>query len=228
MVAMTAATPLLSEASTLSDEQLLLRIRNGESRLFELLMRRHNGRVYRAARAIVRDELEAEDIMQEAYVNAFAHLHQFEGRAKFSTWITRIAVHEALSRRKRRAHMNALDPASDETSDVLAARAGGSPEDMAVRQEWATLIERAIDALPEAFRTVFMLRAVQEMSVAETAECLDIPEETVKTRLHRARGLLQKALLSRADAATPLAYEFHLSRCDRVVDAVFRRINHAL
>jgi RNA polymerase sigma-70 factor (ECF subfamily) len=99
---------------------------------------------------------------------------------------------------------------------------------MAVRQEWATLIERAVDALPEAFRTVFMLRAVQEMSVAETAECLDIPEETVKTRLHRARGLLQKALLSRADAATPLAYEFHLSRCDRVVDAVFRRINHAL
>jgi len=221
---MTAAIPLLPDASTLSDEEILLRIRAGESRLFELLMRRHNGRVYRAARAIVRDEVEAEDIMQEAYVNAFAHLGDFEGRAKFSTWITRIAVHEALSRRKRRANMNALDPASEETSDVLAGRAG-SPEDMAARQEWAKLIEHAVDALPEAFRTVFMLRAVQEMSVAETAECLDIPEETVKTRLHRARGLLQKALLSRADEATVLTYPFHLSRCDRVVDAVFRRIS---
>lgn len=222
---MIAATPFAAEPMSLSDEELVARVRGGEAQLFELLMRRHNAMIYRAARAIVKDELEAEDVMQEAYVNAFAHLDDFEGRAKFSTWMTRIAVHEALSRRKRTAQMNPLGTGSDDESGELPAPAN-TPEDMAARQELAKLIEGAVDELPEPFRIVFMLRAVQEMSVAETAECLQIPVETVKTRLFRARGLLQKALLTRADSATPQAFQFHLSRCDRVVRGVLQRIGN--
>src|SRR5690242_2948389 len=135
---MIAATPFSAEPTTLSDEELVARIRGGEAQLFELLMRRHNAQIYRAARAIVKDELEAEDVMQEAYVNAFAHLDDFEGRAKFSTWMTRIAVHEALSRRKRTAQMNPLDTGSDDESGELPAPAN-TPEDMAARQELAKL-----------------------------------------------------------------------------------------
>lgn len=203
-----------------TDEQLIERIRGGEPPLFEVLMRRHNRTVYRAIRGILRNDDEIEDVMQDAYVRAYAHLAEFRGEARFSTWLTRIAVYEAFARVRRRKRVG--DAPNDE-DDIMEA-IQPTPEQQASNRELATVLEHAIDALPESFRTVFVLRAVEEMSTAETAMVLAIPEDTVKTRLHRARGLLQKTLLDRADASTPEAFGFHLSRCDRVVDGVFARL----
>jgi RNA polymerase sigma-70 factor (ECF subfamily) len=209
--------------STLTDEQVVARVRAGETQLFELIIRRHNQRIYRAARAILRDDAEAEDVMQDAYVRAYAHLHEFEGRAQFSTWLTRIAVHEALARLRRRRRFQPMDAESQETQSMPTAPRS-TPEQQASDGEIRTVVEKAIDSLPDEFRSVFVLRAVEEMSGAETAECLGIPEETVKTRLYRARARLQETLLQALEPAAPHAYEFHLSRCDRVVAVVFARL----
>lgn len=205
-----------------TDEELVTRVLAGEPHLYELLMRRHNQRLYRAIRAVLRSDTEVEDVMQEAYVNAYAKLSSFRGEAKFSTWITRIALYEAFARvRKGKRYQHA--PEEEEEMETREP----SPEQAASDRELAQVLERAIESLPESFRTVFMLRAVEEMSTAECAGVLDIPEDTVKTRLHRARTMLQKSLLERADAATPEVFGFHLSRCDRVVDGVFRRLGLA-
>jgi RNA polymerase sigma-70 factor (ECF subfamily) len=186
-------------------------------------MRRHNQRIYRAARAILRDDGEAEDVMQDAYVRAYAHLHEFEGRARFSTWLTRIAVHEALARLRRGRRLQPIDEQNQETQTMLTAPRF-SPEEHASDAETRTVLEKAIDALPDEFRSVFLLRAVEEMTGAETAECLGIPEETVKTRMFRARARLQETVLAALEPTAPRTYEFHLSRCDRVVAAVLARL----
>ncbi|MGH7439063.1 MAG: RNA polymerase sigma factor [Polyangiaceae bacterium] len=210
-------------APELSDEELVRRIVAGETQLFELVMRRHNQRIYRTARAILRDDGEAEDVMQDAYVRAYAHLSEFEGRAQFATWLTRIAVHEALARlRRSRRDRPVADPAEETHAMPTAARL--SPEQQASDHEMRVALERAIDALPDDFRTVFVLRAVEEMTGAETAEALGIPEETVKTRLFRARARLQETLLEVLEPAATRTFAFHLSRCDRVVAAVLARI----
>jgi RNA polymerase sigma-70 factor (ECF subfamily) len=216
----TRSTPLEAPPS-LTDEEIVARVRAGETALFELLMRRHNQRVYRAARAILRDDSEAEDVMQDAYVRAYAHLSEFEGRARFSTWLTRIAVHEALARSRRGRRFRPLD---DQEAHAMPTGPRFTPEQLASDREVSVVLERAIDSLSDDFRAVFVLRAVEEMSGAETAECLGIPEETVKTRLFRARARLQEALLEALEPAAPRAYEFHLSRCDRVVEAVLSRL----
>jgi RNA polymerase sigma-70 factor (ECF subfamily) len=208
--------------STLTDEEIVLRVCAGEVALFEQLMRRHNTRVYRAARAILRDESEAEDVMQDAFVRAYEHLRQFEGRARFSTWLTRIAVNEALARLKRGKRLTSLD--SEVEEPAMATQASSSPEQQVSDAEARSSLEAAVAKLPDEFRTVFVLRAVEGMSGAETAECLGIPEETVKTRLHRARGRLQQMLFESIEHELPQLYPFHLSRCDRVVAAVLRRI----
>ena len=207
--------------SALTDEEIVERVRAGEPRLFEILMRRHNQRVYRAARAILRDDGEAEDVMQDAYVRAYEHLHEFEGRARFSTWLTRIAVHEALARSRRGRRFQPLD---DQEQQSMSPGPRITPEEQASDHEIRTVLEKAIDSLSDEFRSVFVLRAVEEMSGAETAECLGIPEETVKTRLFRARARLQESLLASLEPVAPRAYEFHLSRCDRVVAAVLSRL----
>jgi RNA polymerase sigma-70 factor (ECF subfamily) len=201
----------------LPDDSVVARVLQGETALFEVLMRRHNQRLFRAARSIVRNDDEAEDVMQEAYVQAYANLKQFAGRAKFSTWLTRIAIHEALARvRKRRPHS---DPDDEQvTSDMP------SPEDSASNRELGGMLEPLVDALPEAFRCVFVMRAAEGLSVGETAECLGVPEETVRTRFFRARRLLQGALEEQVLGAGAGVYAFHLVRCDRVVRAVFARI----
>jgi RNA polymerase sigma-70 factor (ECF subfamily) len=209
--------------STLTDEEIVARVCAGETQLFELIMRRHNQRIYRAARAILRDDGEAEDVMQDAYVRAYAHLHAFEGRAQFSTWLTRIAVHEALARLRRGRRFQPIDAQNQETQSMPTAPRF-SPEQQASDGETRTVLEKAIDALPDEFRSVFVLRAVQEMTGAETAECLGIPEETVKTRMFRARARLQETVLQALEPAAPRAYEFHLSRCDRVVAVVLSRL----
>ena len=208
----------------LPDEDIVRRVLAGEPALFELLMRRYNTRIFRAVRAIVRNDDEAEDVMQEAYVNAYAHLGDFEGRARLSTWLTRIAVHEAIARARRGKRWTSLDDDTEHLTMATLPHPARDPEKSAADRELLGVLEDAVDALPGAFRAVFVLRVVEEMSLAETAEALDVPEETIKTRLFRARAALKDALIDRADAVATRAFEFHLSRCDRVVESVLRRI----
>lgn len=208
----------------LSDEDVVRRVRGGETALFEILMRRHNQRVYRAARAILRDETEAEDVMQQAYVNAYAHLHQFEDRASFATWLTRIAVHEALARARRRGRFAEMD-AMGESDDVHVDRSGTpDPELQAFAGEVRRALEASLDALPVIYRSVFMLRDVEGLSTQEAAECLSVTQETVKTRLHRARALLREELFQRAGLSAGDAFPFLVPRCDRVVAAVLAQL----
>jgi RNA polymerase sigma-70 factor (ECF subfamily) len=214
----------LEAFATLEDEEIAARVRAGDLPLFELLMRRYNQRLYRVARAIVKNDAEAEDVAQQAYVNAYVNLHQFEGRAKFSTWLTRITVHEALNRARKQARI--AWPGEDAEEDPMERFASPAldPERQAASSELGALLERAVDDLPESYRAVFVMRDVEGLSTAETAECLDLSEEAVKTRLHRAKAMLRESLFERAGVAAPTAFSFHLSRCDRIVAAVFARI----
>ena len=212
-------TASASQLTAATDEDIVARVLGGETALFELLMRRHNQRLYRVARGIVGDDAEAEDVTQEAYVRAFQHLGQFAGRAKFSTWLTRIAVHEASARRRRRGRQIDVQ----ESMPALASPAAG-PEQRAADQELGRAIEAAMDALPAVYGAVFMLREVEGLSTAETAACLEINEETVKTRLHRARALLRNHITARVGAAARESFQFAGAGCDRTVAAVMARI----
>lgn len=215
------------QGSPLGDEEIVRRVRDGETALFEVLMRRYNQRLFRMARAILKDESEAEDVMQQAYVNAYMHLGQFEERARFGTWLTRIAVNEALARLRRRGRLEEVDamPEWDERAiDVLSSKAL-NPEEQALSGELRGILESAFEAIPEIYRSVFMLRGVEGLSNTEAAECLGLSEDTVKTRLHRARGLLRAELFERAGLASAELFPLHLSRCDRVVAAVVAQLN---
>jgi len=208
-----------------SDDALVPRILAGESALFERIMRRHNQRVFRAARAIVKDDAEAEDVMQETYTRAFAHLSQFRGEAQLGTWLVRIAVHEAFARLRRRRRLAPLPPDDDvETLPMPDRPMPIDPEREANNAELRRLLERAIDELPETYRTVFVLREVEGLSTATTAECLGVSEEVVKTRLSRARLRLRDGLYERAGAQASSAFTFGAERCDRVVAAVLTRL----
>jgi RNA polymerase sigma-70 factor (ECF subfamily) len=218
-----------AEWKALSDEDVVGRILAGDGALFEVLMRRYNQRLYRVARAILRNDGEAEDVMQQAYVQAYAHLGQFGGRARFSTWLTKIAVHEALGRVRKRARDGAPRrrpaDAGEELDPMSRARSTSpDPEQQAVQGELRSLLEAAITSLPPGYRAVVMLREVEGLSTAETADCLGLREDAVKTRLHRARALLREELYERAGVSAPAAFSFHLTRCDRVVSAVFARL----
>jgi len=206
-----------------SDEEVVKRVLDGETALYELLMRRHNQRLYRVARAILRDDAEAEDVMQDAYVRAYQNLASFEGRAKFVTWLTRIAVHEALTRSRRRLRFQALDPADESNGEIMQspASSGRSPEEQAYDRELAAVLEKAVSSLSEDHRLVFMLRDVEGMTTEETAHCLNLTEENVKVRLHRARAGLRKRLYRVAGATASRCFQFHAVRCDRVVKNVF-------
>jgi len=217
---------LLDRWTALSDDDVVSRVIEGQTALYELLMRRHNERVYRAARAIVRDESEAEDVMQQAYVNAYAHLRQFDRRASFATWLTRIAVNEALARARRQGRYVSM-----EREDANPAESVGptdtltpDPEMQTYAGELRELLEAAVDALPDGAREVFVLREVQGLSTAETADVLGIREDAVKARLSRAKVALRRDLLDRVGSVGSTAFAFHQSRCDRVVAAVFARI----
>ena len=212
LLALTAAVP---------DDEVVARVRAGEHGLFEILMRRHNQRLYRAARAIVRDENEIEDVLQQTYMNAFAHLHQFEARSQFSTWLTRILINEATRRRRKLQ----TDPTAGPV-DVLDEREGTprraepTPEHRAYANELRRVLEEAVDALPDTYRIVFMLRDVEGMSTSETALALGLADEAVKTRLHRGRAMLRRSLRERLGDVAADAFSFHAPRCDRVVTAV--------
>jgi RNA polymerase sigma-70 factor (ECF subfamily) len=181
--------------------------------------------VFRVTRSILGDNDEAEDVMQDAYVRAYAALHQFEGRAQFSTWLVKIAVYEASSRLKKRKRIETFASPPQENEGMESIRSSRpDPEQECLRHETVSFLEQAIDALPDAYRSVFMCREVDDMSTAETADCLDLTEETVKVRLHRARQMLQKDLYVRARATSSQAFQFMGEECDRLVRIVFERI----
>lgn len=208
-----------------SDERVVEQVLAGETALYEILMRRYNQRLYRVVRAILREDDETEDVMQDAYVRAFQHLDQFEGRAAFSTWLTRIAVHEALARLRRRSRFASLEAGDDEgESAVMPATTLPDPEQNHLRSEVSGLLEETILALPDAYRTVLVLRDVEELTTAETAAALELSEENVKVRLHRGRALARKTLMTRVGASARTALPFMGERCDRVVAGVFARL----
>jgi RNA polymerase sigma-70 factor (ECF subfamily) len=214
---------VLEQWQALSDEQIVAQVRDGQTALFEVLMRRHNERIYRAARAIVRDDREAEDVMQQAYVNAYSHLRQFDRRAKFSTWLTRIAVNEAIARTRRQGCYEPFDEDAA-AGDMTMTRQQADPERQAFARELGTLLETAVDALPDGARETFVLREIEGLSTAETAESLGVTEDVIKTRLSRARAALRRDLFERAGLAASNAFRFERPRCDRVVEAVMARI----
>ena len=205
------------------DLELIADVLRGNTARFEVLMRRYNERVYRAARAIVRNEDEAEDIMQQAYVNAFTHLRQYNGSALFSTWLTRIAINESLARVRRRVIHQVFDEQPHVVS-TMERRPADSPERQAFTRELRVLLESAIDTLPDGMREVFVFRDVEGLSTAETAECLGVSEDVVKTRLSRGRAALRRVLLDRTGATAPDAFRFERPRCDRIVAGVLARI----
>src|SRR5262245_39129643 len=216
-----------TRGAQLSDEEVVERVKAGETALFEVLMRRYNQRLYRVARSILANDAEAEEVMQESYVRAYTHLDQFAGRSAFSTWLTKIAVYEALARARRSTRFDTIEALSESGDwDVVAsASENRDPERQMFDQEVRTLLEAAIDGLPRDYRSVFALREIEGMDTAETAESLGVSEEVVKTRLHRARSMIRQDLYRRSGATSAAAFQFHLSRCDRVVEAVMRRIS---
>jgi RNA polymerase sigma-70 factor, ECF subfamily len=216
-----AAPPDDSECS---DHDAIQQVLAGNTVMFELLMRRYNERIYRAARSIVRDEQEAEDVMQQTYVNAFTHLRQFNGLARFATWLTRIAVNEALARVRRQDRYEVFDEEHQQVEPCMAQSPAENPERQAFTGELHHLLERAIDTLPHGMREVFVLRDVEGLNTAEVAECLGISEDVVKTRLSRGRAALRRILLEQTGATTPEAFRFYRPRCDRVVAQVLSRI----
>lgn len=216
---------MLERWTALTDEEIVSRVIEGQTALYEVLMRRHNERIYRAARSIIRDEDEAEDVMQQAYVNAYAHLRQFDGRAKFSTWLTKITVHEALARARKRGRYDQVDFDGEERLAVGQQPPFRNPEHDAFAGELRGLLEASIDALPDGLREVFMLREVDGLSTAETADCLGVSEDVVKTRLSRGRAFLRRHLAERAGILAPETFRFAQPRCNRVVSAVLSRIS---
>ena len=219
-----------ASASRDADSALLARILGGDTRAFSDLMRKYNRRLYRVARSILRDDAEAEDALQDAYLQAYRALPAFRGDAALGTWLTRIVMNAALGRRRknrRLAEVIALDTGAAMEDDYAAdplLDAPEQPERAALRAEERGLIEAKIDDLPDVFRTVFVLRALEELSALEAAALLEIPEATVRTRYFRARALLRAALASEIDVALDDAFSFDGARCDRIVEGVMRRI----
>jgi RNA polymerase sigma-70 factor, ECF subfamily len=189
-------------------------------------MRRHNQRLFRVTRVILQNNSEAEDVVQDAYVRAYEKLASFEGRARFSTWLTRIAVHEALARVKQQDRFRPLDDYDMRAKDYVIPfiSAKPDPEHECASRELTIILQQEILNLPENYRLVFVLRDVEEMSTAETAECLNLSEQNVKIRLHRARAMLRRKLRERAIACLPQSFPFLAARCDRIVAFVLQTI----
>jgi len=222
--------PVKIPVKDLSDVEIARLVAEGDESVFELLMRRYNRPLYRTARSILRDDAEAEDVVQESYLLAYRNIKSFRGDAKLATWLTRIVVNEAIARSRkasRRAEIIRLDGDLEQLADSEEAsmgdRSDDQPERAAMRAEARRLLEKHIDRLPDAFRTVFVMRALEEMSVEETAECLGIPDATVRTRFFRARSMLREALSREIDFAHQEAFSFDGERCDRIVAGVLSR-----
>jgi RNA polymerase sigma-70 factor (ECF subfamily) len=214
---------------SLPEPQLVGLARTGDRQAFRAIMTRCNQRLFRVARAVVRDEAEAEDVLQEAYLRAFAAIATFRGEAGIATWLTRIVLNEAHGRLRRRKATVDLDQveAAQETAQVLnfpGMARSDDPEADAARAQIRRILERAVDALPEPFRLVFILREIEDLSVEETASHLNLKVETVKTRLHRARRRLREALDAQLADVMVGAYPFLGARCERISEAVLQRM----
>jgi RNA polymerase sigma-70 factor (ECF subfamily) len=222
----TAAAP-----RPLDDAELARRIGARDERAFETVMRAHNSMLYRLARSILRDDADAEDAVQDAYLSAYRNIASFRGGAKLSTWLARIVINEAygrLRKQKQRGVVVPFDVGAHEQArtqeDTMADDRAEQPDAAAMRAELRRLLERRIDALPEQFRTAFVLREVEEMSVEDAAECLEVPPATVRSRAFRARALLRESLSREIDTATVDAFGFAGARCDRIVANVLARV----
>jgi RNA polymerase sigma-70 factor (ECF subfamily) len=214
-------------SSVPSDEEIARRVVAGEVALFEVLMRRNNQRLYRAVRSVLQDETEVEEVMQQAYVAAYGALAGFQHSARFSTWLIRIGLNEALSSRRRSSRLVPLPddpPATEDVPVVLLISPQSSPEEHASSRELGRLLESVLDGLPQLYRTVIMLREVEGLSTAETAEALGVSEDVVKTRLHRAKLSARDTLYALTEQQAGVPFQFHAPRCDRVVAAVLEQI----
>ena len=213
--------PSTVSPGALSDTELAAAVSQRMPGAFEALMRRYNRLLFRTARSILRDDAEAQDALQDAYLQAYRHLHAFRGESSLRTWLTRVVANEAIARSRklaRRAEVIDLGGSMEqEEGGIDASHAGDEPDKAAQRSQFRQLLERQIDRLPESFRTVFVLRAVEEMSVEEVAAVLAIPEATVRTRFFRARSLLRESLHREFDFAVEDAFGFDGERCDRIV-----------
>lgn len=223
-------TPALV-SERIPDPELAVRAARGDEAAFEAIMRRHNRLLFRTARGILKSDTEAEDALQEAYLQAWRALAGFRADAKLSTWLVRIVVNESLRRLRKRdvqvipldAVMGSIESEAQATPEAQVwpqDEADRQPDRLAMRAEMRKLIEARIDMLPDAFRSVFMLRAVEEMSVEEVAQALSIPEATVRTRFFRARSLMREGLSRDVDVAMGDAFSFDGERCDRIVASV--------
>ncbi|HVW50229.1 MAG TPA: RNA polymerase sigma factor [Trinickia sp.] len=213
------------------DRALAAAVGAGERDAFAALMRRYNRRLYRLARAILRDDAEAQDALQDAYLAAYRAIGAFRGDAQLSTWLSRLVSNACLGRLRRDARRHAAAPmistsANDESDrELMDTSHAASPDDALMRTQLRRLIERKLDALPESFRVVFVMRCVEELSVEETAQCLGIPEATVRTRHFRARSLLRESLAQDLDLAERDVFSFDGARCDRIVATVLARLD---
>ncbi|QDL36332.1 RNA polymerase sigma factor [Rhodoferax sediminis] len=217
----------------LPDAEMARRIAAGDRDALRQLMRRYNQTLYRTARSILKDDAEAEDAVQEAYILAYRAMGGFRGDAKLSTWLVRIVVNESIGRarkRSRRAEVIQLNGSMEQNDDAaevpMNEASSEQPERAAMRAEMRRLLEAKIDQLPDGFRTVFVLRALEEMSVDEAAVCLGIPPATVRTRYFRAKGLLREALAREIDFSFGDAFAFAGERCDRIVAGVLTRLKN--
>jgi RNA polymerase sigma-70 factor (ECF subfamily) len=214
----------------IDDEALARRVCERDPGAFELLMRRHNRRLYRVARAMLRDGAEAEDALQDAYIAAYQAMAGFRGQSSLATWLSRVLVNQCLARLRKQARrdniipMVAMADADEQEAHAMPHRESESPDHALGRAELRAVLERKLDALPEAFRTVFVLRCVEELSVEETAQVLEVPEATVRTRLFRARAMLRESLAQEIDLAERDVFCFGGEHCDRVVAAVLARL----
>ncbi len=218
-------------AGTLADERNLVeRAESGDQSAFRAIMEQNNQRLYRVARAVMKDDTEAEDVVQETYLRAFFNLSKFRGESSLTTWLTRIALNEALGRKRKQRAMVTLETvetAQQTSAQIIqfpAMNTETDPERSAAQSEIQRLLERAMDALPEPFRVVFVMRDVEEMSIEETAFHLGIRPQTVKTRLHRARRLLRQSLDGELASTLKEMFPFAGVRCARITEAVLSRL----
>jgi RNA polymerase sigma-70 factor (ECF subfamily) len=214
----------------IGDAELAARVAAGDGAAFELLMRRYNRRLYRIARSVLRDAADAEDALQEAYLAAYRAIGAYRGEASLATWLSRIVLNHCLARRRRDQRRDDIVSIVPESA-ATQAEAGleldfDTPDRAMVRAELRELLERKVEELPESFRTVFMMRCVEELSVEETAQLLDIPEATVRSRHFRARSLLRASLAQEVDLAEQELFGFDGERCDRVVGRVLGKVVH--
>lgn len=228
---MTVAELTRPAAESDDDLSVVRRVLAGDQMAFALLMRRYNRRLYRVARAIVGNDAEAEDALQEAYLKAYRGLRQFRGDSSLATWLSRLVVNECLGRMRRSTRRQNVIPMTPSPADheieAVPSDEVGSPDAAADRAQMRAILERRIDALPEAFRAVFVLRSVEELSVEETAESLGIAAETVRSRHFRAKSLLREAMAREIDIAERNLWGFDGERCDRLVARVLSRLPQA-